>query len=128
MYLKFVSEEWKPKQDFSPICCCGARAQADALALLWIIRLIINTIQAHQFARGQNWYPVFLESDSVNKARTVARLPQSTPAYDYIGNYMSMSAQMLRAHASAKTLSSSLAVSDKPPLPGTTSMVFWARS
>jgi hypothetical protein len=57
-------------------------------------------------------------------ARTVARLPQPAPAREYIRNYMSMSAQMLRAHASAKTLSSSLAVMDKPPLPGTTSMVF----
>ena len=88
------------------------------------MRLIINTIQAHQFARGQNWHPVFLESDSVNRGADCPTTATIDPAYDYIRNYMSMSAQMLRAHASAKTLSSSLAVSDKPPLPGTTSMVF----
>ena len=68
--------------------------------------------------------PYFWKAIPLIRARHVARVPQVTPARGYTRNYMSMSAQMLRAHASAKTLSSALAVSDKPPLPGTTSMVF----
>ena len=66
----------------------------------------------------------FLETDSVNTARNVSRSPQSIPTCEDIPDYMNMSAQMLRAHASAKMRSPSVAVSDKPPLPGTTSMVF----
>jgi len=125
MYLKFVSERRKLKHDSSSFCCCGARIPADAAALLSIMRLIISTIQVQPIPADPESAPAFLEIDSVNGGReTVAPLPQPAPACEHIRNYMSMSAQMLRAHASAKTLSSSLAVSDKPPLPGTTSMVF----
>ena len=100
----------------------------DALTLLSIINLIISTICSGPLRADRNWNAAFLESDSVNTGKT-CRMPATIgPAREYIRNYMSMSAQMLRAHASAKTFSSSLAVSDKPPLPGTTSIVFWARS
>jgi hypothetical protein len=77
---------------------------------------------------ARNRLASFLETDSVNTARNVARSPQSIPRGKEVRDYMSMSAQMLRAHASAKMRSPSLAVRDKPPLPATTSMVFCARS
>src|ERR1700681_3633706 len=122
--LKFVSEERKLKPDFLSVCCCGARVQADGLARVSIMNLIIRTIYARPTRAGRNRHAVFLESDSVNPGKACRTRATVDPACGYIRNYMSMSAQMLRAHASAKTLSSALAVSDKPPLPGTTSMVF----
>ena len=87
--------------------------------------LIINAICARLIRPDRNWNAPFLESDSVNTGKA-CRTPATIAlgAREHIRNYMSMSAQILRAHASAKTLSSALAVSDKPPLPGTTSMVF----
>ena len=86
--------------------------------------LIISTICVRPLRADRNWNAAFLESDSVITGKA-CRMPATIgPAREYIRNYISMSAQMLRAHASAKTLSSSLAVSDRPLLPGTTSMVF----
>src|SRR6202163_2464527 len=67
--LKFVSEERKLKPDFLSVCCCGARVQADGLARVSIMNLIIRTIYARPTRAGRNRHAVFLESDSVNPGK-----------------------------------------------------------
>src|ERR1700680_3155057 len=100
--LKSVSEERKPNHDFQPNCCCGARVEDDASALFAIIRMIINAFFVQPIRATRHRLASFLENASLDTARNVSRSPQSMPTCEDSPDYMNMSAQMLRAHASAK--------------------------